>query len=153
MLFQLNDNITMYNLNDIADQLKDTADKIPSNSELSDVRTSLKNQALHLKSYQENLVQPMTDGTVEMKMLAIKFDETLKFNRTNFEEAINELREEILNAQKFIQEEGTVFVREVSYSIWASWTSLYMYNLLLAGCSTITDQLHGRDHIIFDARD
>lgn len=117
IFFQLNDHITMFNLNEIADQLKDTADKIPSNSELSDVRTSLKNQALHLKSYQENLVQPMTDGTVEMKILVVKFDETLKFNRTNFEEAIKELREEIIEAQKFIQNEGTVFVRDVSLAI------------------------------------
>lgn len=117
----------MYNLNDIADQLKDTADKIPSNSELSDVRTSLKNQALHLKSYQENLVQPMTEGTLEMKVLATKFDETLKFNRTNFEEAITELRKEIINAQKFIQDEGTGFVRDVSYSIKVSSNFLYSF--------------------------
>lgn len=145
----------MYNLNDIADQLKDTADKILSNSELSDVRTSLKNQALHLKSYQENLVQPMTDGTVEMRRIAVKFDETLKFNRTNFEEAIKELREEILNAQTFIQDEGTVFVRDVSGFCdfaGAPFLNYYIY-IALAGCSTTIDQLHGRDQFLFDACD
>lgn len=105
----------MHNLNDIAKQLQEVADQIPIKSEMADVRMSMKNQALHLKTYQENLVQPMTDGTIELRKLAQSFDETLRFNRTNFREAMIALGEEIEKAQSFIQTEGTDFVRGVCF--------------------------------------
>lgn len=100
-------------MNDIADKLRDTAERISSSSELADVRTSLKNQALHLRSYQDNLVKPMVDQTIELQELAKKLNVELKFNRTSFEVAINELKTEIREANKVISGEGTNFVQQV----------------------------------------
>lgn len=112
--FQLNTEITKYNLNDIAIKLTDTANDIPPNSEFSDVRTSLKNQALHLSTYQQNLVTPMTTQTREILDLATDLDRTLKFNRDSFEEALQEFIKETKEAQDFINKEGTEFVRKVN---------------------------------------
>lgn len=81
---------------------------------MADIRTSLKNQALHLQSYQDNLVTPMVDQTKELQDLANKLDNQLKFNRSSFEVAINELKAEIQNAEQLISEEGNEFVQKVS---------------------------------------
>lgn len=80
----------------------------------TDVQTTLRNQALHLRSYQENLVEPMMAQTDEMKTLARKLDETLKFNRTSFKDAMDELRAEIANAADFIKNNGNKFVEGVA---------------------------------------
>lgn len=122
---QLNDTITLYNLNDIARQLQEVADQIPARPDMAEVRMSLKNQALHLRTYQENLVQPMTDGTIEMRKLAESFDERLRFNHTNFKEAMTELSKEIANAQNFIHNNGTDFVRKV----WAQKSNFVEYKI------------------------
>lgn len=111
--FQLNEEITHRDLNEIAKKLIETADKISQNADVSDVRTSLRNQALHLRTYQENLVTPMTEQTKEMLMLSKRLGNNLKFNRTSFEEALLEFIEDIRYAQDFINNEGTKFVRKV----------------------------------------
>lgn len=90
-----------------------------NNPQMADVRTSLRNQALHLRSYQENLVAPMTAQTIEMRQLAQQLDETLKFNRSSFEEAMKALREEIANAEEFIAVNGTLFVQQVARDLTA----------------------------------
>lgn len=104
-------------MDDIAIKLTDTANDIPPNSEFSDVRTSLKNQALHLSTYQQNLVTPMTTQTREILDLATDLDRTLKFNRDSFEEALHDFVAETKAAQEFINKEGTEFVRKVSQQI------------------------------------
>lgn len=81
---------------------------------MADVKTSLRNQALHLRSYQDNLVDPMTSQTTEMREIALQLDETLKFNRSSFDEAMHDLREEIVNAEEFITQNGTKFVQHVA---------------------------------------
>lgn len=80
---------------------------------MSEVRTSLRNQALHLKTYQENLVAPMTEQTREILDLAHSLEKNLKFNRSSFEEALRIFLKEIKDAQNFINKEGTEFVRKV----------------------------------------
>lgn len=115
--FQLNEVITKYNLNTIADKLRETADKIPLNSDMDDVRTSLKNQALHLRTYQDNLVTPMTEQTKEMIDLANKLETSLLFNRSSFEEALKSLQKEIQDAQDFIVKNGTEFVQNVTQKL------------------------------------
>lgn len=84
---------------------------------MSDVRTSLRNQALHLKSYQDNLVGPMTEQTKEILQLAHNLEDNLKFNRSSFEEALRAFLKEIKDAQNFINKEGTEFVRKVGFWI------------------------------------
>lgn len=118
--FQLNPEITKHNLEDIAHKLTETADSIPPNSEFSDVRTSLKNQALHLSVYQQSLVSPMTTQTRELIELADTLEKNLKFNRDTFEEALREFMTEIRDAQRFINKEGTEFVRKVAKELVAS---------------------------------
>lgn len=110
----MSDTITVRNLSEIADKLNKTAEDIRLHPQMSEVRTSLKNQALHLLSYQEYLVDPMTAQTIEMRELARNIDRTLKFNRTSFEVAMVELRQEVKDAEQYIQKNGTEFVQEVS---------------------------------------
>ncbi|XP_055325440.1 prominin-like protein isoform X1 [Sitodiplosis mosellana] len=110
----LNEEITKRNLNTIAQKLEETATKISSNSEYSDIRTILKNQALHLRVYQEQLVTPMTEQTKEMLILSRRLEENLKFNRSSFKVALEEFIREIKFAQDFINKEGTEFVQKVA---------------------------------------
>lgn len=91
----------------------ETANKISSNPEYSDIRTILKNQALHLRTYQEHLVTPMTEQTKEMLKLSQRLEENLKFNRSSFNVALEGFIKEIKFAQDFINKEGTEFVRKV----------------------------------------
>lgn len=139
----------MHNLNDIAKQLQEVADQIPIKSEMADVRMSMKNQALHLKTYQENLVQPMTDGTIELRKLAQSFDETLRFNRTNFRDAMIALGEEIENAQSFIKNEGTDFVRGVCFCFFFIFNYLSIILKCFIGCPAAFGELYIRDKYIF----
>jgi prominin 1 len=110
----LNPVITKHNLEDIAHKLTETADNIAPNADFGDVRTSLKNQALHLSVYQQSLVSPMTRQTKELIDLATTLEHNLKFNRDSFEEALQEFILEIRAAQQFINKEGTEFVRKVA---------------------------------------
>lgn len=91
----------------------ETADKISKNAEYGDIRTILKNQALHLRTYQEYLVTPMTEQTKEMLTLSRRLEENLKFNRSSFNVALEDFIKEIKFAQNFINKEGTDFVRKV----------------------------------------
>lgn len=114
-MFQLNEVITKRDLNVIAQKLIETASKISSNSEYNDIRTILKNQALHLRTYQEHLVIPMTEQTKEMLALSHQLEENLKFNRSSFEVALKDFIKEIKYAQNFINKDGTEFVRKVGF--------------------------------------
>lgn len=101
-------------MTEIANKLRETSDNIPQNSPpMSEVRTSLRNQALHLRTYQENLVDPMTEQTIEMIQLTKKLDESFKFGKTTFDEGINSILAEIQVAKEFIDTEATEFVQTV----------------------------------------
>lgn len=110
----MSEEITKYNLTAIAKKLRETADEIPNGSEMGEIRTSLRNQALHLATYQENLVDPMTAQTMEMMELTTKLDESFRFNRSSFNEGIESILLEIENAKDFIDNKSTEFVVEVS---------------------------------------
>lgn len=97
----------------IAQKLSETATKISSNPEYSEIRTILKNQALHLNTYQEHYVAPMTEQTKVMLTLSHRLEENLKFNRSSFEVALSDFIKEIKFAQDFINKDGTEFVRKV----------------------------------------
>lgn len=57
----------------------------------------------------------MTEQTKEMLMLSKRLGNNLKFNRSSFEEALNEFIEDIRYAQDFITNEGTPFVQQVCH--------------------------------------
>lgn len=113
LIFQLNETITKQNLSKIAEKLSETAQKL-QNPEYSEYRTILKNQALHLNTYQETYVTPMVEQTKEMLALSHRLEENLKFNQSSFQEALDKFKKEIKYAEDFINKEGTEFVRQVS---------------------------------------
>lgn len=78
--FQLVSNITSIDLLSLAKQLRETADKITNRQEFTNVTANLKNQALHLESYQSNLVNPMI---LEAEMLNVCLKITLNFDILN----------------------------------------------------------------------
>lgn len=147
LCLQLNEEITKRDLNTIADKLKETASKISSNSENSDIRTILKNQALHLNAYQDNLVTPMTIQTKEMLMLSHRLEENLRFNRSSFRVALNDFIKEIKFAQDFINKDGTEYVRKVrkiftSFFFLHIWSLFHPFDLnIFVGCIRIGHQI------------
>ncbi|XP_058975503.1 prominin-like protein isoform X3 [Musca domestica] len=106
----LNDNITKHSLTDIAQQLRETAKKITS-SDMKDVQISLRNQALHLETYEQNLVIPMKTQSAELIKLAKELDSTLTYKEQKFQQSIPLLVTEIEQAQTFIRKDGRNFVK------------------------------------------
>lgn len=106
----LNDDITKHSLTEIANQLRETAKKIIS-PDMKDVQVSLRNQALHLETYDQNLVIPMKNQSLELIKLAHALDKTLRYKDRPFEDSIPLLVQEIEKAQTFIQKDGRAFVK------------------------------------------
>ncbi|XP_058457209.1 prominin-like protein isoform X3 [Malaya genurostris] len=109
----LTPNITQSNLNEIADKLRDVANKLSSSKDVNEIKVSLKNQALHLSSYQSNLVDPMLRSTNELVSLSTTLDRNLKFGKPSFGEAIGDFLTEIKNAEEYINDQGQPFVEKV----------------------------------------
>ncbi|XP_059216960.1 prominin-like protein isoform X4 [Stomoxys calcitrans] len=107
----LNDTITKHSLKDIAQQLRATANKITS-SDMKDVQVSLRNQALHLETYEQNLVIPMKTHSAELIKLAQELDRTLVYKDQKFQQSIPLLVNEIEQAQTFIRKDGRTFVKD-----------------------------------------
>lgn len=110
----LTENITQNNLNDIAHKLRDVANRIPSNKEMNDIKVNLKNQALHLSTYQSNLVEPMLRYTSELRNLSTTLERSLKFGKDSFALAIEDFLEHIQKAEEYINRDGQKFVEEVT---------------------------------------
>lgn len=115
---QLNENITNFPLDEIAQQLKETAKKIDTTNDpdMVYIQISIKNQALHLETYQQNLVLPMIENSKKLLKFAQKLDDDLHFNSTKepFEQSIEKLLTELENAQNFIKTNGTPHVQNVA---------------------------------------
>lgn len=114
----LNENITIYSLRGLATQLRQTADKIKSNS-MNDVRIGLLNQALHLETYEDNLVLKMRNQTRELIALAEELQSKLSYNDKSFEKSIKSLVNEIKQAQTFINEKGRDFIKDTAEKLTA----------------------------------
>lgn len=106
----LNDDITKHSLTDIAQQLRQTANKITS-SDMKDVQISLRNQALHLETYEQNLVIPMKTQSADLIKLAQDLDKSLVYKDKKFQQSIPLLVKEIEQAQNFIRKDGRNFVK------------------------------------------
>ncbi|XP_062552385.1 prominin-like protein isoform X5 [Armigeres subalbatus] len=113
----LTNNITQNNLNDIANELRKVASQVPSGKDMNEIKVNLKNQALHLSSYQSNLVEPMLRYTNELVNLSTTLDHSLKFGRDSFAEAIDEFLTEIQEAEKYINEYGQDFAVSVTMEL------------------------------------
>ncbi|XP_055619543.1 prominin-like protein isoform X3 [Toxorhynchites rutilus septentrionalis] len=113
----LTQNITQNNLNDIANRLREVADKVPTGKEMNDIKVNLKNQALHLSSYQVNLVEPMLRYTTELVNLSVTLDTSLKFGKDSFALAIDDFLTHIQEAERYINENGQQFVEAVTHEL------------------------------------
>lgn len=111
----LNDDITKHSLTEIAIQLRETANKVIS-PDMKDVQVSLRNQALHLETYDQNLVIPMKNQSSELIKLAQDLDKTLSYKDRPFQDSIPLLVQEIERAQAFIQKDGRAFVKATAES-------------------------------------
>lgn len=112
----LNENITIYSLKALATQLRKTAEKIKGSS-MNDVQVGLRNQALHLETYEDNLVQPMREQTRELIALAEELQSKLSYNDKSFEKSIKSLVNEIKQAQTFINVKGRDFIKETAVKL------------------------------------
>lgn len=110
----LTPNITLYNLETLADRLKLATKSL---AKQSDIRSKLEIQELHLRSYQKDLVVPMENGTNRLIELAKATETTLNFKQTTFEQAITKLMKEIEDAERFINEEGTSYIQRVAHQL------------------------------------
>lgn len=90
---------------------------------MAEIKASLLTQALHLETYQEKLVVPMTNSAREMIQLASSLETTLKFNENSFEEAMNKIVGEIKYAEDFINHNGTEFVQTVATELLGGFNS------------------------------
>lgn len=112
----LNDTITKHSLVEIADQLRSTARKITTD-DMKDVQVSLRNQALHLETYEQNLVIPMKNQSLQLIRLAQELDQTMRYKDRSFQESIPLLVTEIERAQNFINQEGRPFVKTTAENL------------------------------------
>lgn len=110
----LTPNITHFNITMLADRLKIASQRIPQSS---DVRAKINLQALHLEAYQRDLVIPLINGTNRLLTISNSLDKKLNFKQTNFEKAIIKLTQEIDEAERFLNEEGSSYVQKVSHQL------------------------------------
>lgn len=110
----LTQNITHFDLISLADRLKMASIRLSSSSE---IRTKIDVQELHLRTYQKNLVDPLLNGTNRLLSLAKSLDEKLHFKQMSFEDAIKKLIVEIDEAERFINEQGTSYVQQISHEL------------------------------------
>lgn len=110
----LTQNITHFDLISLADRLKVASTRLSTSSE---IRTKIDVQELHLRTYQKNLVDPLLNGTNRLLSLAKSLDEKLHFKQTTFEKAIVKLIQEIDEAERFLNEQGTSYVQQISHEL------------------------------------
>lgn len=110
----LTQNITHFNLSSLADRLKLASIRLPSSSE---IRTKIELQELHLRMYQKDLVDALVNGTNRLLQMAKLLDEKLHFKQMSFDKAIMKLVQEIDDAERFLNEEGTSYVQQVSHEL------------------------------------
>lgn len=112
----LSDNITHYSLLEVAQQLRATVKKITTDDK-KDVVVSLRNQALHLETYEQKLVIPMKNQSAELINLAKELESSMRYKDRPFEESIQMLVTEIDGAEKFINQEGRPFVKSAAKNL------------------------------------
>ncbi|KAG5679160.1 hypothetical protein PVAND_008750 [Polypedilum vanderplanki] len=110
----LTHNITHFNLISLADRLKVASTRLSPGTE---TRTKIEVQELHLRTYQKNLVDPLVNGTNRLLSLSKTLYDKLNFKQMSFEKAIIKLTQEIDEAERFLNEEGSSYVQKVSHQL------------------------------------
>lgn len=81
---------------------------------MNEIRTSLLNQALHLRSYQRELVDPMIASTQKMLEKSERLDRNLKNGESSFAVAVEKTLGDIEQAELFLNGAGKHFVQQVA---------------------------------------
>ncbi|XP_058121237.1 prominin-like protein isoform X2 [Anopheles coustani] len=132
-------NITEYNLNEIAEKLREVANKVLPGKEMNDIKVNLKNQALHLSSYQTNLVDPMIASTNQLIKLSTDLDNKLKFGERSFSDAIDKFLTQIKDAENYINANGNAFVHNITLELVTGFTEQIFAYINLVVDSTQND--------------
>ncbi|XP_021919956.1 prominin-like protein isoform X4 [Zootermopsis nevadensis] len=96
----LNKSVVNIDLGTLANQLRKTANEIPSSP--SDIKSSLERQASILQSLQDGVVRrmEMQVQTLDRKTKALQ--ENLKFNHSSLDESVNLILLEVIGAQEYL---------------------------------------------------
>lgn len=106
---------------------------------MNDIRISLLNQALHLRSYQKELVDPMIASTQNMLAKSERLDRNLKNGKNTFNEAVNAMLSDIEQAEAFLNGEGKDFVRAVAAEMLVNFKQHFMTYLEMVVAATRND--------------
>lgn len=94
------------------------AERLPDGQQ--EIRESLTKNAMDLEHYHKDLVMPMTQLSEQLSQSAEILQEHIKFNHTSMADAIHDLVQEVIKAQKFLNEDGPQYVHFVSIHFLAS---------------------------------
>lgn len=108
----LDERITSIDLMQVAIGMNETAHSLPIR--LSSIKHSLLNQAMYLKTHQDNLVSSMIDLSKKLESTAHQLQEHLKFNHTSLQNAIDQLLVDVEGAQKYLRLEGRATVQAIA---------------------------------------
>lgn len=108
----VNTQITSQSLTELSTKLREAAKNLKGEQQYSEIKITLRNSALHLDTYQHNLVEPMTKQARELLDLSTKLDNILRKDGKPFNENMDIIIKELEQAQTFISERGSTFVKD-----------------------------------------
>ncbi|KAK9710591.1 Prominin [Popillia japonica] len=91
----LDDNLTKVDLNYLVKQLDAVLETVNRRMVPEEIKANLQVSKLHLETYQEKLVVPMTQNAEKLIDIAKNMEQNLKFGKSSFREAITELIDEV----------------------------------------------------------
>ncbi|GJQ86906.1 hypothetical protein Trydic_g11778 [Trypoxylus dichotomus] len=110
----LDDNLTKVDLNYLVKQLDVVLDTINRRMVPDDIKAKLQVSKLHLETYQEKLVVPMTQNAEKLIDIAKNMEHNLKFGKGSFKEAITELIDEVEKAEIYLKQNGTQLLSAIA---------------------------------------
>lgn len=115
--FQLNVQITNINLTQLSYELRTNAEKIPDHAtsgfDLAKIKKLLRAKAQFLDLLQRDSVAQISDEIFILKANVTTLKEHLKFNHTSLRDALENLLEEVDQAQMYLWKNGTTELKVV----------------------------------------
>lgn len=115
----LKENITNFNLEQLASQLEELAARLPASHEF--IKKELLKNAYDLQECHQEILEPMNNLSNQLSERAVELQEHIKFNHSSMAEAIHSLVQEVDKAQVFISQRGPKYVKMVN------WFYAYLY--------------------------
>ncbi|KAI4455960.1 prominin prom protein [Holotrichia oblita] len=110
----LDDNLTKVDLNYLVKQLDVVIETVNRRMVPEEIKANLQVSKLHLETYQEKLVVPMTQNAEKLIDIAKNMEQNLKFGKSSFREAITELIDEVEKAEEYLQQNGTSILSAIA---------------------------------------